>query len=98
MSAETRSSVTVRIMGEEHTIRSNAAPEYTEACARFVDERIQEIRERAAAIDGHRAVILAALSITDLYFQSREASRSLEEEVATSARRLSEKLDRILDG
>ena len=40
MSAKQKHSVTVRIAGEEHTIRSNADPEYTKQCARYVDERI----------------------------------------------------------
>jgi hypothetical protein len=40
-----KSTVTVRIAGEEHTLRSSADPEYTRACAAFLDERIREIRE-----------------------------------------------------
>ena len=42
--SDQKASVTVRIAGEEHTIRANAEPEYTRRCASFVDERIQEIK------------------------------------------------------
>ena len=62
--------VTVRIAGEEHTIRSNADPEYTKKCAELVDDRIQEIRSKSGLIEGHKAAILAALSIADEYFQA----------------------------
>ena len=67
-----RASVTVRIAGEEHTIRANAEPEYTRRCAKLVDDRIREIRSKSGLIEGHKAAILAALSIADEYFQARE--------------------------
>ena len=58
-------SVAVRIAGEEHTIRANAEPDYTRSCARYVDERISDIRGKGMVIETHKAAILAALSITD---------------------------------
>ncbi len=67
-----RASVTVRIAGEEHTIRANAEPEYTRRCAKLVDDRIREIRSKSGLIEGHKAAILAALSIADEYFQAQE--------------------------
>ena len=44
-----KASVTVRIAGEEHTIRANAEPEYTKRCAKMVDDRIHGIRVQAGA-------------------------------------------------
>ena len=67
-----KTSVTVRIAGEEHTIRASAEPEYTRRCAKLVDDRIHEIRLAAGLIEGHKAAILAALSIADEYLQARE--------------------------
>src|SRR5690606_36589958 len=66
------SAVTVRIAGEEHALRASADAEYTRSCARFVDERIREIREKSGLVETHRAAILAALSITDQLFRVRE--------------------------
>jgi len=81
-----RASVTVRIAGEEHTIRANAEPAYTKKCARLVDERIQEIRSKSGLIEGHKAAILAALSIADEYFQAlEELGRTRKEVVARSS-------------
>jgi cell division protein ZapA len=77
--AQQKTSVTVRIAGEEHTIRASTEPEYTRRCARFVDDRIHEIRSSAGLIEGYKAAILAALSITDEYFQAKdELDRSRE--------------------
>jgi cell division protein ZapA (FtsZ GTPase activity inhibitor) len=60
-----KTSVTVRIAGEEHTIRASAEPSYTRRCAALVDDRIHQIRLQAGLIEGHKAAILAALSIAD---------------------------------
>lgn len=63
--------VTVRIGGEDHTIRANVEPEYTKKCAKWVDDRIVEIKGQLGLIESHKAAILAALSITDEMFQAQ---------------------------
>lgn len=88
-----RASVTVRIAGEEHTIRANAEPEYTRQCARLVDDRIQEIRAKSGLIEGHKAAILAALSIADEMFQAREAAETARREAASRASNLARRLE-----
>jgi len=87
-----RASVTVRIAGEEHTIRANAEPAYTRKCARLVDERIQEIRSKLGLIEGHKAAILAALSIADEYFQALEELGRARHEVTARATGLARRL------
>ena len=74
MSAE-KSLVTVIIAGEEYALRSEATPEYTRECARYLDNTISDIRRQARMIEPHKAAILAALSIVDQYFK---ASRELD--------------------
>ena len=91
--ADKRTSVTVRIAGEEHTIRANAEPEYTRSCARYVDERISEIRSKGALIETHKAAILAALSISDELLQVRDELDRLRKEVATRATGLAHRLE-----
>jgi cell division protein ZapA (FtsZ GTPase activity inhibitor) len=91
-----RTSVTVRIGGEEHTLRSTADPEYTRRCATFLDGRIREIREHSALVENHRAVILAALAITDRYFRAQDELAQLRREVASRTRNLSTRLEEEL--
>jgi cell division protein ZapA len=88
-----RSSVTVRIAGEEHTIRANVEPGYTRRCAQLVDERIREIRSRSGLLETHKAAILAALSITDELFQAREELEAAGREVAEQASRLAARIE-----
>jgi cell division protein ZapA len=99
--SDERASVTVRIAGEEHTIRANAEPAYTKKCAGLVDQRIQEIRAKSGLIEGHKAAILAALSIADEYFQALEELDVTRREVtarsAGLSRRLREELARDSD-
>lgn len=93
MSDETQSSVTVRIAGEEHTIRANAGPDYTRRCAKLVDERIHSIQEQSGLLDSRRATILAALSLTDELLQAREALEAEREDVASRVSDLARRLE-----
>jgi cell division protein ZapA (FtsZ GTPase activity inhibitor) len=92
------SAVTVRIAGEEHALRANADPEYTRTCARFVDARIQEIREKSGLVETHRAAILAALSITDQLLKAREELDRLRRESAERDERLARQVESALSG
>ncbi len=102
MSADKFEPVTVRIAGEDHTIRANVEPDYTRKCARLVDDRIYEIRSKAQFIETHRAAILAALSIAGDYYQALEdgerARRDTARRVEKLARRLEEGLGVQNDG
>ena len=93
MSAEKSTAVTVRIAGEDHTIRANVEPEYTKKCAKLVDDRIHEIRSKSGLIEGHKAAILAALSIADEYFQALEETDRAHAKAASRAGKLRRKLE-----
>lgn len=93
MNVEKRS-VTVRIAGEEHTIRASAEPAHTRRCAKHVDDRIHEIRRQAGLIEGHKAAILAALSIADECFQAQEELERLRADVVRRTEALTEKVRR----
>lgn len=96
MSTQGKTSVTVRIAGEEHTIRASAEPEYTRQCAKLVDDRIHQIRVQAGLIEGHKAAILAALSIADECFQAREELERLRSDLADRTTSLAERLERAV--
>jgi cell division protein ZapA len=92
-----RTPVTVRIGGEDHTIRANVEPEYTKKCAEWVDDRITEIRSQVGLIENHKAAILAALSITDEMFQAREQVEDLREATARKAESLVFRLEGAME-
>jgi cell division protein ZapA len=97
-----KNAVTVRIAGEEHTIRATAEPAYTRKCAELVDERIHQIRLQAGLIEGHKAAILAALSIADEYLQAQEeverVRKDVADRVAALARRIQVELPEVPAG
>ena len=91
-----KTSVTVRIAGEEHTIRASAEPEYTRRCAKMVDDRIHEIRLAAGLIEGHKAAILAALSIADEYLQAQRELERSRVDLATKVEALAKRLEGVV--
>lgn len=91
-----KTSVTVRIAGEEHTIRASAEPDYTRKCAKLVDDRIHQIRVQAGLIEGHKAAILAALSIADEFFQAREEIEQARAQAGDRAARLADRIEQSL--
>jgi len=86
--------VTVRIGGEDHTIRANVEPEYTRRCAKWVDDRITEIKSQLGLIESHKAAILAALSITDEMFQARAQIEEVQDSASKRARGLRLELEK----
>jgi len=86
--------VTVRIGGEDHTIRANVEPDYTRKCAKWVDERIGEIKSQLGLIESHKAAILAALSITDEMFQAQAQAEGAREGAARRAEALQVRLEK----
>ena len=95
MSAD-KTSVTVRIAGEEHTIRASAEPSYTRKCAQLVDDRIHQIRLQAGLIEGHKAAILAALSIADECFQAQEELARVRQNLAGQVSGLARRIEKAL--
>ena len=93
-----KTSVTVRIAGEDHTIRANAEPSYTRRCAELVDERMTSIKEQSGLIETHKAAILAALSISDELFQARDEAERYRKEVASRLGNVARRLEEGLDG
>jgi cell division protein ZapA len=96
MNEGAKRSVTVRIAGEDYTLRSEAPPEYTRKCAAFLDDRIREIRDHAGRAEGHRSIILAALAITDRYFSARFELDQLRQELAARAAQLAHQVEERL--
>lgn len=85
--------VRVTILGEEHTIKSDASPEHARAIADYVDRAIRAITNNGTSVvEPHKAAILAAMKITDELF----AARSATGDVAASLDSLSAEVRRWL--
>ena len=98
MTDEIRESVTVRIAGEQHTIRSSAQPEYTTRCAAYLDRRFNEIKKQVGLVDAHKVAILAALSITDELFQAEDTQELSGSQIAERVNALAVRLEDTVSG
>ena len=87
-----RQSVTVKIAGEKHVLRSDAPPEYTRSVAAHVDATIRALGS-SQPLEAHRATVLAALFITDELFRTREQVRLLNQELERRTAALAELLE-----
>ena len=93
MTDDRKESVSVRIAGEDHTIRSSAEPEYTTRCAAYVDRRIHEIKKQIGLLESHKIAILAALSITDELFQAQATQEASGSRIADRMNTLAARLE-----
>ena len=63
--------VELSILGQTLTLRTAASPEHLRALAAYIEERVAALR-RSGVADPTRALILAALDITDELFRARD--------------------------
>ena len=91
--------VSVHILDKDYRI---ACKEGTEdeliAAARLLDRRMREIRESGKTIGGDRIAVMAALNIAHELLKLKEASESQGEAITQRLRRLSERVDAVVQG
>ncbi|MBI4593498.1 MAG: cell division protein ZapA [Candidatus Rokubacteria bacterium] len=63
--------VEVTLLGQTLTIRTDATAEYVRELADYLEQRVEAIR-RSGVQDQSRALVLAALDLTDELFRARE--------------------------
>jgi cell division protein ZapA (FtsZ GTPase activity inhibitor) len=88
-----RHTVTVEVGGEKHVLRSDVPPEYTRAVAAHLDAVVRDL-PGFRTLEPHRAILLAALSVTDELFSAREEIQRLRDEAGRRAAAAAELLER----
>jgi len=79
MDKEAEKSTKVNIFGEELGIKSQVSSEYTRQVADYVDKAMKQVAKVTKITDVHRIAILAAMSITDEFFQARDQTGKTNE-------------------
>jgi len=96
--AEAAKTIPVQILGKEYKIR---CPEEEcarlERVARFVDEKMQEVRDSGSALGTDRVAVLTALNIANELFDLHERRQEENEEVGARTTRMLETVQRLLD-
>jgi len=83
----------VEIYGQQYQIKAGADPEYIQNVARYVDMKMREIASSLPTVDSLKIAVLAALNITDEYFQLKLQNRDVDRELE----RRTEAMNQILD-
>lgn len=83
----------VEIYGQQYQIKAGADPEYIQNVARYVDMKMREIASSLPTVDSLKIAVLAALNITDEFFQLKLQNRDVDRELE----RRTEAMNQILD-
>lgn len=87
--------IQVEIFGQPYQIRAGADPEYIRNIARYVDLKMREVASGTPTVDSLKIAVLAALNITDEYFQLKRLKQDLDRELELRTEKLSKILDSI---
>jgi cell division protein ZapA len=87
----------VTIHGEEYRVAGKTSGSPIAELAAFVDDKIDEVRQRSNIVDMKRIAVLAALNLADELLAERARSRALIGRVAEQAERLTSALEETPD-
>ena len=90
-------SVTVKIFGNEYTLKGEADAEYVQKVASFVDDRMNEVARSSSVASTAKVAILAAVNIADELLRAQKGSIQsmalLEDRSVQIVKLLSKELD-----
>ena len=86
--------IELNLLGQTLTIRSEASPEYLRRLAKFLEDRVAQLK-RSGVNDPLTALSLAALDITDELFRTREDKSRDEDDVGARLGALVALLDKV---
>jgi cell division protein ZapA (FtsZ GTPase activity inhibitor) len=86
--------IELNLLGHTLTIRSEAPPDYLRRLAKYLEERVGQLK-RSGVQDQMTALSLAALDITDELFRSREDKNRDADDVGARLGALVALLDKV---
>ena len=98
MNSPADNSVTIMILDKEYRI--GCPPEEQEALkrtAKYLDERMREIREGRRVIGSERIAVLAALNITHDLLELRDRRFEVDDEVGAQLQMMAEQIDKVME-
>ncbi|MBI2606168.1 MAG: cell division protein ZapA [Deltaproteobacteria bacterium] len=85
-----RKAVTIRVLDQELKITTDGSPDRAQKVSQYLNASVQDVLKKAPKTPQFKALVLAALNITDRYFAAAERHSRLKVEMG-------EKSQRILD-
>lgn len=80
--------ITVEILGQSITLRSNTSREQLQTIARLVEEQMQEIRQALPSASAVEVAIMAAFNLAYEYLETKEDYQQFQREIETKSQRL----------
>jgi len=90
--------VTVTIFGQTYTIDGDAPKDYILRLAEYLNDKMEEVRTNSSVTNPTQVAILAALNVTDEYFQLQKLKSGTDNEVERKTLALISMLDQGLIG
>lgn len=87
-------SVTVDVAGLKLTVKTDADEAYVWSLARFVTDKIDEVRSATRTVATQSLAVLAAMNIADDLFRARKSAQELKKKVRDKSRTILEILER----
>jgi len=88
--------VSVKIYDREYALRTTGDPDRLRLLCAYLDTRMRELAATSGAVDTLRVAVLAALSLADEVYRSREALEQMDEIVGRRSIACVSVLDRFL--
>jgi cell division protein ZapA len=85
----------VEIYGQNYQIKAGADSEYIKNIARYVDLKMREIASGVPTVDSLKIAVLAALNITDEFFQLKRHKQDLDREFVQRTEKIQKLLDSV---
>jgi cell division protein ZapA (FtsZ GTPase activity inhibitor) len=86
--------IELNLLGQTLAIRSEAPPDYLRRLAKYLEERVAQLK-RSGVADPLTALSLAALDITDELFRAREDKKTNADDVGARIGALVALLDKV---
>jgi cell division protein ZapA (FtsZ GTPase activity inhibitor) len=88
-------SVSIRVLGQEYRIRSDADPGELQRVASLVDDTMVRLQQRTGAVDSRELAVMAAVNLARDLLVERDARRS-DSTMLPRVRALAERIEALL--
>ena len=91
--------VRVNILGQEYVMKTSANPQYIKDVARYVNEKMDEIKQSGVDSSSQqlKIAVLACMNITAELFDIKSKSRNAISKMEGQALKISEYIDKKID-
>ncbi|MBS4023555.1 MAG: cell division protein ZapA [Dethiobacter sp.] len=78
LQGDQKNRISVKIYGEEYTMKGAASPEYMKRLAQYVDEQMRQISKVNRRLGVNKVAVLTAVNMADELFRVRQELHEME--------------------